>query len=94
VLFHFWDDEHRRFDFRDELSEITCPVAVVHGGLDPITPPERSREIVHALDKAQVDHVFKAEAGHGVYRDEPEFFARWLIGFVESLSQTGSIHSR
>lgn len=85
VLFDFWRGEHATYDLRPELAAITCPVAVVHGGLDPITPPQRSHEILEALTATTPRHLYYEYAGHGVYRDEPSFLARDLPQLIADL---------
>lgn len=37
------------FDVRDRLGEITRPVLVVHGALDPLTPPHHQQRMTAAL---------------------------------------------
>jgi len=70
VMKHFLLGEMRSMDGRAGLSAIACPVLILAGGYDPITPPDCAREIAAQLPQAEL--VVIEEAGHGVHRDEPE----------------------
>ncbi len=82
---HFFGDpgEMWRMDFRPKLGAVGVPAMVLTGDTDPVTPPERSREI-HAALPAGADYVEVTGAGHGAFRDKPDeteailraFFAR------------------
>ena len=74
--------ELHRLDFRPTLAAVTCPVLVIAGRDDPITPPEFSVEIAACLPKAGTElHVFDG-CGHGPFRDEParvlSVMRRWI----------------
>lgn len=83
VLRHFSSDggEIHRMDHRAGLAGVACPVLVVTGDRDPVTPPARSREI-HAALPAHARFVEIADAGHGAYRDQPERFESALRDFL------------
>ena len=57
-------------DLTKELTGIRCPVLVMAGEDDPITPPSESEEIVRLL-RTPVRFERFAECGHGVFRDQP-----------------------
>ncbi|MFO1330185.1 MAG: alpha/beta fold hydrolase [Rubrivivax sp.] len=74
----------QRMDLRRELAAVTCPVLVIAGREDPITPPEFSEEIVAHLPSARTElHVFDG-CGHGPFRDDPDrvwsLVRRWIAG--------------
>jgi len=86
VLHHFWATELRSFDLRPRLPRITCPTLVVAGEEDPITPPQRSREIAAALDPARTRLCLLPGAGHGAYRDTPDDFEEALTAFLDAVA--------
>lgn len=63
--------EHGKMDFRDELHRIDCPVLLMVGQEDPITPPEFSDEIAKRLDDSQLTYRRYQDCGHGVVADKP-----------------------
>lgn len=72
MMRHFSLGEIKTMDMRAALSRVTCPVLVLGGGYDPVTPASCSREIHDALPTgARRLEIFET-AGHGVYRDEPD----------------------
>lgn len=86
VRAHFARGEQMRFDLRGALSRITCPVLVLAGDLDPITPPPCSEEIV-SLIPAELAHLeLLPGAGHGLVRDAPERLVELVRAFVRAPS--------
>jgi proline iminopeptidase len=78
--------ELQRMDLRDALAGVDCPVLVIAGRDDPITPPEFSVEIAACLRAATTElHVFEG-CGHGPFRDDPDrvwaIVRRWMAGRV------------
>ena len=74
--------EIHRMDFRPALAAVTCPVLVIAGRDDPITPPEFSEEIAAHLPRASTElHIFD-DCGHGPFRDDPDrvwpVIRRWI----------------
>jgi proline iminopeptidase len=73
MMRHFSVDpgEIRKMDFRPRLGAARCPVLVLAGTEDPITPPRLSEEIAAHLPRHLTElHIFPG-CGHGAYRDEP-----------------------
>ena len=64
-------NEQGRMDFREKLAGLTCPVLVMAGEEDPITPIVFSERIVAALPPEQVRFERIPDAGHGVVGDAP-----------------------
>lgn len=80
------NNEHGRFDFRSELGKITCPVLVLAGEEDPITPPEFSDVIIERLREDQVTYAKFDKCGHGVVGDRPDEALQFLRDFVRDVS--------
>lgn len=73
-----------RPDARPHLPRLQCPVLVMCGEADLLTPPERSREIAALVPQAQL--VLVPRCGHMLTMEQPEVvnaaLAEWL-GTVE-----------
>ena len=82
VMRHFSRGEIRDMDARANLADIRCPVLILSGTYDPITPVACAEEIAAALPQgvAQLE-VFEG-AGHGVHRDQPQEAERVLRAFL------------
>ena len=65
-------NEHGRMDFRAALSQIKCPVLVMAGDRDPITPAIFSERIAASLPPDLVRFERFTDCGHGVVPDDPE----------------------
>ncbi len=68
--FSLRDGEIRRMDFRGQLAKVACPVLVLGGEDDPITPPALAREMAASLPRAEL-RLFD-NCGHGTFRDDPQ----------------------
>ena len=79
-------NEHGRFDYRAALKKIPCPVLVMSGTEDPITPPEFSDEIVSNLAPDQTTYVKLENCGHGVVGDKPKKALAALRAFIKENS--------
>lgn len=74
VMKHFSAEngEIKRMDFRPMLQRAQCPVLVLSGTEDPVTPAHLAEEIhAHLPQRLRDLHIFPG-TGHGAYRDEPE----------------------
>ncbi len=89
-FFHFTGDgrEMMTYDYREALGKVACPVLVVSGGLDPITPPGDAAEIMAALPPGLGRLAAFPGCGHGVERTDPEGYERLLREFLAE--QSGS----
>ena len=69
-----------RPDARVHLPQVRCPVLVMCGEADLLTPPERSREIAGLIPHAEL--VMVPRCGHMLTMERPEVvnaeLARWL----------------
>jgi len=82
-LFAHWNaGENHTFDFADDLAGARCPVLVMGGVHDPVTPFSGSEEIAAALPADVVQLERFEQSGHGVFRDEPERAMAVLRQFV------------
>ena len=73
-----------RADLRPHLGAVACPVLVVGGANDLLTPPECAREIAAGLPDARL-HLL-AECGHMLTWEQPEavntLLQDWLAGLA------------
>jgi pimeloyl-ACP methyl ester carboxylesterase len=79
--------EHGRMDFRPDLGAIACPVLVLAGEDDPITPPEFSDALASGFVNADVTYVKYPDCGHGVMRDRPGEAMVELRRFICSMGE-------
>jgi proline iminopeptidase len=63
---------------------VCCPVLVLAGEEDPVTPVEDAREIAAAIPAPWGQLVVVPDAGHGVWRDQPEEGLAVVRGFVSA----------
>jgi len=84
LLFEWTRTEERTFNFLPQLSQIKCPTLITVGEDDPITPPPQSEEIALAMRPELVRFERFADAGHGVFRDQPDKFFNVLREFISS----------
>lgn len=74
-----------RVDSRPLLPSIRCPVLVVCGDSDLLTPPECSREIAEAVPHAQLEIL--PECGHLLTWEQPQRINQLLISWLDSLDR-------
>jgi proline iminopeptidase len=77
-------NEHGRMDFRADLANITCPVLILAGEMDPITPITFSEAITQSLTKSAVQFERFTDCGHGVIGDQPERAMHLIRRFIET----------
>jgi proline iminopeptidase len=71
-------------DLLPGLHAVVCPVLVLTGDSDPAATPDDAADIAAAIgDNAQLEVI--EDAGHGVYRDQPELFLASVRGFLQRL---------
>ncbi|MEM6372916.1 MAG: alpha/beta hydrolase [Pseudomonadota bacterium] len=80
------NNEHGQFDYRADLEKIQCPVLVMVGAQDPITPPVFSDTIVQNLHPEHVRYIKYDACGHGVVGDKPAQALTELRGFIERIA--------
>jgi proline iminopeptidase len=74
--------EIRQMDFRSDLCRLQCPVLVIAGATDPITPPHLSQEILDALQPGIGRLVCFEGCGHGPFRDDPQSVLEEIRRFI------------
>jgi pimeloyl-ACP methyl ester carboxylesterase len=74
--------EQGRMDFRAALARIRCPVLVMAGDQDPITPIAFSETIAACLPSHLVRFERFRDCGHGVVPDHPERAFALLRAFI------------
>lgn len=75
-------NEHGRFDFREALGRVSCPVLVMAGDKDPVTPIAFSETIAASLPPGQVRFLRFADCGHGVVTDDREGAFQEIRDFI------------
>ena len=76
------DNEMGRMDFRDALGNVTCPVLIMAGEKDPVTPPVFSEVIRDSLTAAPTRLELFQNCGHGIIGDDPAAFLQCLSEFI------------
>jgi pimeloyl-ACP methyl ester carboxylesterase len=71
------------------LSQVTNPVWVLRGALDPLITPEMAAATAAAFVSAPVRHHTWSEVGHSPASEAPERFAAALGNFLDSLTPAG-----
>lgn len=84
ILFHWIRTEMPALDLRPGLAGVCCPVLVLAGEQDPVTPVQDAREIAAAIPPPWGRLVVLPDAGHGVWRDRAEEGLAALRGFVSA----------
>lgn len=82
ILFHTARHEMPTMDLRPGLAAVQCPVLVMHGDADPVTPIEDAREIAAALPPHWVQFQAFNNVGHGAWRDDPKAALVALRDFI------------
>ncbi len=84
ILFHWSRTEMPVLDLRPGLAAVCCPVLVLAGAEDPVTPVEDAREIAAAIPSPWATFVEMAGAGHGVWRDRADEGLAVLRAFIRA----------
>ena len=71
-----------RFDARNELDRIKCPVLIIGGAKDKTVGTEAANEL-HSLIKGSRLHIYE-EYGHAAY-EEAKDFNRRIFAFLEGI---------
>ncbi|MDB5730152.1 MAG: alpha/beta hydrolase family protein [Variovorax sp.] len=82
----------RRPDALAHLAALRCPVLVMCGDADRLTPPDRAREIAARAPQAEL--VWVRDCGHMLTMEKPdavnEALARWLRSLASDCYQNNS----
>lgn len=87
ILFASAGGEQRTMNLLPGLAGVRCPVLVMAGEADPVTPVEDAEAIFEALPPAWRQMVRFPNVGHGAWRDDPEKAFRALVAFVHEHSR-------
>lgn len=82
VLFASARGGQRTMQMLPGLAKVCCPVLVLAGACDLVTPLAEAQEIAAAICPPCGRLVTFANAGHGAWRDEPEASMARLRAFV------------
>jgi proline iminopeptidase len=84
ILFTSASGEQQTMNLLPGLASVQCPVLVLAGTEDPVTPLVDAQEIAAAIPAPWSRLVSIADAGHGTWRDQPDMAMRVLREFVLS----------
>lgn len=82
--FHKVGGVWHQMDFRDQLHKVTCPVMIMAGDLDPVTPLQDSIDLRDLIRPDLVRFEQFDGAGHGVWLDDKERAFRVIREFVQA----------
>lgn len=82
ILFASAGGEQQTMQLLPGLARVQCPVLVMAGALDPVTPLEDAQEIAAAIPPPWGRLVVFDRAGHGAWRDMPDEAMAVLRKFV------------
>ena len=82
ILFASASGEQRTMNLLPGLAQVQCPVLVMAGEMDPVTPLADAQEIAAAIPPPWGRLVTFANAGHGAWRDEPAAAMALIRDFV------------
>lgn len=82
ILFTSASGEQRQMQLLPGLAAVQCPVLVLAGDTDPVTPMQDAEEIAAAIPEKWRRFEVIRGAGHGTWRDRPEEAMRVLREFL------------
>lgn len=82
ILFTSASGEQQTMQLLPGLARVQCPVLVMAGERDPVTPLEDAQEIAAAIPAPWGELVTFPDAGHGAWRDQPEEAMAVLRAFI------------
>ena len=82
ILYTSAGGEQRTMDLLPGLAGVCCPVLVMAGEQDPVTPLADAQDIAAAIPAPWGRLVTFAQAGHGAWRDEPEAAMALIREFI------------
>jgi pimeloyl-ACP methyl ester carboxylesterase len=84
VTRHFFNGEGMGFDHRKGAARVECPVLILNGDRDPVTPLAGARELAQCLPPDLVELVAIEGASHDLSHDAPEQVMSLLRRFISS----------
>ena len=82
ILFASAGGEQQTMNLLPGLAQVQCPVLVLAGTEDPVTPLQDAQDIAAAIPEPWGRLVTIADAGHGTWRDQPEAAMPVLRDFI------------
>ena len=82
ILFAWASGEQQTMQLLPGLAGVRCPVLVMAGEDDPVTPIQDAREIAAAIPAPWGRLVSFPHAGHGAWRDAPAAAMAAIRGFI------------
>jgi pimeloyl-ACP methyl ester carboxylesterase len=82
ILFTSASGEQQHMNLLPGLAAVCCPVLVMAGEMDPVTPLQDAQDIAAAIPQPWAQLVTFAKAGHGAWRDEPDAAMAALRAFI------------
>jgi pimeloyl-ACP methyl ester carboxylesterase len=82
ILFTSARGEQQHMQLLPGLAQVCCPVLVMAGEQDPVTPLQDAQDIAAAIPAPWGHLVTFANAGHGAWRDEPDAAMASLRAFI------------
>jgi len=82
ILFASSSGEQQTMNLLPGLAKALCPVLVMAGELDPVTPLEDAQDIAAAIPAPWGELVTFPRAGHGAWRDQPDEALATLREFI------------
>jgi proline iminopeptidase len=82
ILFTSASGEQQTMQLLPGLAQVQCPVLVMAGALDPVTPLADAQDIAAAIPSPWSSLVTFPGSGHGAWRDEPESAMAALRAFI------------
>lgn len=70
-----------KFDVRNRLPEIQCPVLVIAGSDDLLTPIQDAKNLINTIPNAKL--LIIEECGHMIHREKPHEFAKGIVNFIK-----------
>lgn len=80
---HWSAGEQRTVDLRGSLDRIDCPVLLLAGEDDPVTPLAGARLIADGIGPQRCTFETFADCGHGVTKDQPHQAFAAMRSFIE-----------
>lgn len=77
----------QRADLRPALGQLRCPLLLLVGEADVLTPPEQAREIADAVPQAELQVL--PDCGHMLTLEAPEAVSRALLDWCARLDAQG-----
>lgn len=82
ILFDSAAGEMRSMNLLPGLARVQCPVLVLAGDQDPVTPLADAEDIAAAIPPPWGRLATVADAGHGTWRDRPDAALKLLRDFI------------